>query len=201
MKEKIIFVFLFLLIISNNGLSKNQNENDTIQKKVSALANKFGDTFFEAIYSIDNLRPYSIIQIDKIAKTYNNSWISPAAFVTMLNKKDKKILTNKISEFIADFEQKQQNETLNKINSWCIAENLLNIISGKIGIGRTNVLNIIITLLPAPVNTNTGEIISAEKADNNEEFYYYSTLNQLSNLPLKEQYGLFSKLFGELAQR
>ncbi len=201
MKEKIIFVFFFLLIASANGFGEKNEKTDDIQSKIFELENKFGNAFFEAIYSIDNLRPYTIIQIDKIASIYDNSWISPDEFVSMLNKKDKKILVRKISEFIGDFEQKQQDDILRNINSWCIAENLLNLISRKIGVGRSNVLNIVMTFLPAPINTNTGEIINAEQADNNEEYYYYSTLNQLSNLSQKEQYRLFSKLFGELAQK
>ena len=55
--------------------------------------------------------------------------------------------------------------------------------------------------MPAPVNSNTGEIITVGRSGNNEEYYYYSTINQLSNLKQKELYNIFSRIFGELAQK
>ena len=202
MKEKIIFVFILVLFLSGTSFGQNNKQNDNIKETLAKLEQDFGNTFFESLYSIDALRPYTIIQIDKIAAKYDNSWISPKQFVSQLNNKDKQILLTRISEFINDMNDAQkQNKTLAVVKSWCIAEKQLNLIAQKIGIGRSNILNIIMMFLPAPVNANTGEIISSETSDSNEEYYYYATINQLSNLSQKEQFRLYSKIFGELAQK
>jgi F0F1-type ATP synthase delta subunit len=202
MKEKIIFIFALALLSVAQITAQENNREESIKNSLYQLKQIFGDSFFESLYSIDELRPYSIIQIDKIAREYDNSWISPKTFVSQLNEKDKIKLTEKISEYIADLEDAfAQNQILTGIKSWCISANQLNLIAHKIGIGRTNVLNIVMMFLPAPVNTNTGEIISTDNSKNNGEYYYYSTINQLSNLSQKEQFRLYSKIFGELAQK
>ncbi len=202
MRKKIIFVFVFLLSILIQSNAEDISKKEDIERALIMLEADFGNSFYEALYSIDELRPYSIIQIDKIALEYNNAWVSPEYFTSQLNDKDKSILIDNISAFIADMQNEQtEKSVLRKIKSWCISENQLNLIAKKIGIGRTNVLNIIMNFLPAPINANTGEVISTEKSDNDGAYYFYSTINQLSELSPKEQYQLFSKIFGELARK
>jgi len=202
MKEKIIFVFFLVLLISAQGISQQDAKKNNVETEIRNLENVFGNSFYKALYSIDELRPYSIIQIDKIAQMYDNNWISPKAIVAKLNHKDKEVLISGIVDYITNLEvKKSEKNILNKIKAWCVAENQLNLIAKKIGIGRTNVLKIIMNYLPSPINSNTGEIIINDKASTNEEYYYYATINQLSNLKPKELYHLFSNIFGELAQK
>lgn len=202
MKEKIIFVFFLVLLISAQGISQQDAKKNNVETEIRNLENVFGNSFYKALYSIDELRPYSIIQIDKIAQMYDNNWISPKAIVAKLNHKDKEVLISGIVDYITNLETKKSGKNiLNKIKAWCVAENQLNLIAKKIGIGRTNVLKIIMNYLPSPTNSNTGEIIINDKANINEEYYYYATINQLSNLKPKEQYHLFANIFGALAQK
>lgn len=202
MKEKIIFVFFLVLLISAQGISQQDAKKNNVETEIRNLENVFGNSFYKALYSIDELRPYSIIQIDKIAQMYDNNWISPKAIVAKLNHKDKEVLISGIVDYITNLEtKKSEKNILNKLKAWCVAENQLNLIAKKIGIGRTNVLKIIMNYLPSPTNSNTGEIIINDKANINEEYYYYATINQLSNLKPKEQYHLFANIFGALAQK
>jgi len=192
------FLPIFYLVIL--GFMIADEQDSTVEEAIFQLEESFGSTFYKSLYSIDELRPYSIIQLNKTISSYENSWISPDDIVSKINNNDRKVLKNSLLEFLMTLESDiERNMILNKIKYWCISACQLELMINKMEIPKDEVLLYIIPKIPAAVNSNTGEIVS-ENSNNNTDYYYYTVINQLSKLNLKEQFKLYSDIFSEFSE-
>ncbi len=193
---------LTLMIASVNAEEKTKSNLKQISDNITKLNVEYSDAFYKALFSIDEIRAYSIIQIDKISNLYNNNWISPNKILTLLDKNDKELLNIGLSEFIDSYSDiKKQEELFIKIRNWCNAEFEMNLLTYKMGLPEERLIKALMKINPIIVSDVTGETInpSTLKNSKNDEQYYFLCLNSISNMTINDQLKYYSKLFNQLA--
>ncbi len=193
---------LTLMIVSLNAEEKTKNNLKQISDKILKMQVEYGDAFYKALFSLDDIRAYSIIQVDKISNLYNNNWISPNKILSLIDKKDKELLNIGLSEFIDSYsDNKKQEELFTTIRNWCIAEFEMKILTSKMGLPESRLINALMKINPIIVSNVTGETIqpSSIKNSQNDEQYYFLCLNSISSMTINDQLRYYSKLFNQLA--
>jgi hypothetical protein len=202
-KLTVLFLLsLLLVIVSVNAEDKGKQELKQISDNISKMNSEYGDAFYKALFSIDEIRSYSIIQVDKISNLYNNNWISPNKILTLLDKKDKELLNSGLSEFIDSYsDTKKQDELLLKIRNWCNAEFEMNLLTCKMGLPEDKLIKALMKINPIIVSDVTGETINPTNIKNSkgDEQYYFLCLNSISIMTINDQLKYYSKLFNQLA--
>ncbi len=207
MKKFIGFIFIWAVLLSLVYILYSEDQKDAINGKPSEeihyIIEKYGDRAYKSFYSIDELRPYSIIQIDRISELYNNKWLSPDLIMKKITAKDKKILNNSIIGYINDMKKNKREYILKKIINWCKADLQFSFINNDLGIYRENLIKAVHQV------TSSQRIISKYydlKANNIEKLSpeqmnkaYYETLNLVSSLKFRDQLKYYSEIYNQLA--
>ncbi|MBM2816901.1 MAG: hypothetical protein HW421_3663 [Ignavibacteria bacterium] len=139
-------IILMILFGWHKLLSQTPGKTEKkIQSETPALhdfAKKFDNRIYKAFYSIAELRPYAIIQLDKTMQLYENKWSSPDKLVSMLTQKEKDYLLEKIDEFISSSGNEFKYKMQNTVNMWCINDWNFEFLSDFYGFTRDDLLNI-----------------------------------------------------------
>ena len=192
---------LFYLVALLFNCSVLLSQSSDVARNIYYLEKEYGDLFIESLYSIDETRTYSIIQIDKVSMLYNNNWLSPAAIVRMLKAEDKKYLVDEIINFLSSFDNTaESNSIADKLRNWCITKEQLDLVSDKMNVGRSKVLNLLAEVWSGYVNANTGETADRIVSGKDEEHEYYILIEIIAANKSKEMYKIYSKLFAQLAE-
>jgi len=210
MMAKFNFGIIFLsgiLILGYNNLFSRENpervNSDKIQEALVDLEDNYSDLVYKAFFSIDELRPYSIIQIDKISKIYDNKWISPDKINQMLDDNDRKIMVEQIAAYIDNFNDAvRESALLNRIKYWCIASLQFDLLLKQMGITHETLARAFIASTAEYVNPNTGELSKMESNNLTPESIeknYFETLNHISSLALVDQFRFYSNFYNKLA--
>ena len=207
MKKFVGFIFIWTVLLSLVYILYSENQTSVTKGKsaeeIHSIIEKYGDRAYKSFYSIEELRPYSIIQIDKISQMYSNKWLSPDLIMKKITSKDKKILAKSIIEYINDMKKNKREYILKKIINWCKADLQFSFINNDLGIYRENILKAVHQV------TGTQRIISKYydlKADDVEKLSpeqmnkaYYETLNLVSSLKWQDQLKYYSDIYNQLA--
>ncbi len=193
-----------MLYASLSGRQENTFNNDLTFKKLNDLEQNYNSSFYEALYSLPELKAISIISVDKISSVYDNKWISPATALEMLNAEDKQRLVASIKEYLESMpDNDAKQDMLLKVKRWCIAHSQIELISDKMRISRESLVRSISKIagtdslvINFSENQNHGE--AAINALDYPQVYFES-INYLSALSGREQMLYFSKLFENLS--
>ena len=208
MKRKIIVIAasVFLVIVcllSAKDTKPTDEKKIQIKKQVSELLKNYNNAFYKSVFSIEELKPYFIMEIDKISELYNNHWLSPATMLEKLNDRDKELVVKKLIDYIYEINDPlKENALLSKINSWCNAQWQFDFFSQKLGFSHEIIINTIYSITVSkpivaqyyiqrgPNNINlTPEQI--EKA-------YFETLNMVAGFKFEEQMKYYSDMYNKL---
>jgi len=152
---------------------------------------------------LEELRPFSIVQIDQICDMYSSNWLSPNVIISKLNNNDKQTLTKNVAEYIESFNDTDKEKfLLLRIVNWCKADMQFAFINGSLGIFQDN----IVQALNNVNKTNQYFLIYDVKADGStkdttqqKEFTYYQTLNLISTMKTSDQLKFYGDIFYQLA--
>src|SRR3989339_1145939 len=116
--------FFLVVFILYSQTAKTADEKDSAEKKqLNELYKKYDKSLFKAIFSLEELRPYAIIQIDKLSDTYKNEWTSPEVMFEMLNKKERDYILNQIAVYLHECKDQSRSTRIGeKLKYWCIAD-------------------------------------------------------------------------------
>ena len=208
MKKLIIFVVLWFVLLTlvyflhseDKAVTKNKSE---VCIQIESLSAKYGDKLFKAFYSVDELRPFSIVQIDKILEIYDNSWISPVGIVSKLDAKEKELLLSKVIEYIESFEDENKRKLmLYKLVSWCKADSQFEFIHHELEVYDDNILKAIDLnndeKVAVSTNLENSQKINVELTSQQKDFAYHQALNRISTLSTKEQLKYYGKIYTQL---
>ena len=198
-------VLLSLVYLLHSEDSKGGDAVDNeITSSVNTIVEKYGDRAYRAFYSIEELRPYCIIQIDKIIEMFDDDWLSPSTIVPMLDKNDKELLKIKVLEYIKSLDNdNKKNVIVLKIISWCKADMQFSFLKEELGIYPEN-------LMQALHNVNIKKQLIAkyydyksantkEMSDEQKDYVYFKTLNILSIMNFKDQMLYYGDVYNQLA--
>lgn len=204
MSNKIVLVVTILGFFGAGiFLGVNLNSQASNESELDYLRNTYGEIVLESFYSLTEIRPYSIIQLDKTIELYDNTWLKPNDLVNMLSEEEKNQLYSSINQLIEDYPRSKRAVVINKIRNWCIARNQFEYLDTNLGINE----NVLIDYLVRVEETESlldkfdrsGSLSFEQLTDSNKDEAYHSALDRLSEMNLKEQMIYYSKLYSELS--
>jgi hypothetical protein len=196
-------IAIVYLVYAQKSVPVPAGEKDT-KVRLTLLENEFNGSLLRSFYSLEELRPYSIIQIDKIAEKYvSGAWLSPEETVNILDEKEKRLLLDKIAFWIdSQGDNYKKMRILDKIKYWCVADGEFNLLNSKMGIFDKNILKAInqtsMTKNFIPQLSEQGHC-TKEMTDEQIEKAYIDTYNFICNLPLEDQLKYYSEMFEHLS--
>ncbi len=199
---KIIILLAFIFSYRANALEEPVISE--AEGRIQALINKHGDEVYKSFYAIKELRPYSIAQIDTIARLYSNEWIPPEHVLEILTEEDKQELYGDVIKYLNILEESIRGEILDKIGNWCIADRQFDVMINTMGFGMNRILVIAekmdLTSAAfldfyhdqkfAPQNLTELQINEA----------YYTMLDRLASYHRKIQLDYYSEFFEKLSE-
>lgn len=218
-----IFIGVFVIAIFANILKITADtkpiQNITIDKlldkkyiptynSINKLIEKYDYKVFLSFFSLEELRPYSIIQFDKFAEKYETKWVNPNVFITELNESERDSLKLIITKYIYDNNDKLNYNNVNrynllqKVHNWNTAYDNISNIMFNYEISLTNILDqlygISTTKVVLEKYARLGEFKSDVLSENDKNEAFHVALNRIASLSQKEQLRVFSELYQNL---
>lgn len=200
----VIMLFAVIIIIAGTGTDKGSVDN-RFRDTVKLLQERFDQSFFYSVFSLEEVRNYSIIQTDNTLQLYlSNDDISPKLLAEALTDEDKDILAVKIAEYAMTMSSIQEAENFFKrIEYWCIADQLFTFMNGKMGFYVENLKNAMKRIEETrkifhPFD-RSGSTSYDEDSSLNDDQQYFELLNFLSKLPFDQQIDYYSDIYHELS--
>jgi hypothetical protein len=196
--------FLVVFILFAQSDKGAEDKDNPVKKELNELYKKYDKSLFKAIFSLEELRPYAIIQIEKLSDTYKNEWTSPEEMYLMLNKRDKEHLLNQIALFL--HESKDRNKSvriIDKLKSWCIADAQFSLIIDKFGFYNEDVFRAMMEIASTKqffIREIDGQPIDIKTISKTQSDKIYSNaMNYISSLSLKDQLKCYSEVYSQLS--
>lgn len=178
-----------------------------VAKRINLLKEKYDSRLFKAFYSIEELRPFSIVQVDNILELYNKNegWLSPDFLISKLNKKDSDLLLSRVIEYIDSFSpESRKTQILNKLDNWCKADGQFEFINKVMEITDTTLKDIILNINEKKgYDTQYFNIKSLpvnELSEEQKKFAYYQTINLLASMKMTQQFQYYSEVYSSLCE-
>jgi hypothetical protein len=199
-----IAILLCISIFYTKAISEIILGDNSVKSKIDKLTEENQNNIYLAYFSLNELRSFSIIQIDKFSSKYDKKWIDPKTYAGELNNDDKELLRSKIIDYINSYKDlKKQGEILNKLYFWCYNEHHLNSIINTFSINQDTVTSAALnTDFLKSVNVKYMNQSSSEyKKLSNEDYKkaYYDMLELVSSLKPREQFAFYSTFYKELS--
>ncbi|MCB0701715.1 MAG: hypothetical protein R2863_02645 [Candidatus Kapaibacterium sp.] len=117
---KIIALFIFTFLFLNPEISNNKTNNDLdIKEFLDKKELEYGQEVLHlSFFSIDELRPYTILQNESTVAIYKNSWVKPIEYLKTLSLDERKNLNTRIYNYVEDFDTNRLTTIYNKINNY-----------------------------------------------------------------------------------
>lgn len=217
------FVLFIILNINNiNAIEKKIEKNNEItndylkdnkldskyQKSwemISVVNKKYPNSIFIAFYSIEELRPFSILKFEKYYSKYEKKWEKPEVLALNLTTEEKDSLMLSIIKYVEDNKLILNNnninrfEILNKIKHWNIAFTTLEQFMFNYDLNLADFLNLLHknTYLTKELDefARLGEFDSKMMSEIDHNEAYHTVLNKISNSNFKEQLKIYSEIY------
>ncbi|MBI5324917.1 MAG: hypothetical protein HZB41_06555 [Ignavibacteriae bacterium] len=196
--------FLVVFILYSQSTKTNDDKENPEKKQLTDMYKKYDKSLFKAILSLEELRPYAIIQLDKLSDTYKNEWTSPEAMYNMMNKKEREYLLNQIALYL--HESKDQNRStrlIEKLKFWCIADVQFSLITEKFGFYNEDVFQALMEIAITRqffIREIDGQPLDIKTLSKTQtEKIYSDAMNYISNLSLKDQLKCYSEVYSQLS--
>ena len=205
MKKYFIIIMLTLVsVFSITILAKNRvqamESKLNAKEELNSLYENYGDVLLKSFFSLEELRPFSIIQFDKLSDNYDNKWISPEKIVAGLKDEEKTMLLDKIITLIeSDENPANSTKTLDKIKSWCLAEVQFGFLTDKIGINQASVIKAIRNINTVRQITDTGAPVKGNKQSDLDDKMFFGAINYISSLSFDQQLKYYSDVYNQLS--
>ncbi len=201
-----LFTFLaintYFLLIASDDIKQVD-----VSHRLSYLEHDYQDCIYECFFALDEVRPYAIIQVDRLIEVYNNAWIEPDKVASMLTASEKRVLLSKVTQFVEEKEEVEQSILLNKIVNWCRVKKLFSVIDTDYGFPKSDLVEVTshldatsyiiqsLTSQSAQADMSTESLSLIEQNE-----VYYKTINHISGLQIQTQFDLYSQIFKKLAK-
>ena len=176
-------------------------DSAAVHQNINELILTYNDSVYEAIFSIDDFKPFAVLNIDRIADEYDNQWFAPDSIILTLNQEEKNQLISSIATFIASKEKPRKFTT--KIRNWCIADMQFKFISSSLGFNKSSIITAVqnITSTRSIIDQYRNQAAADSTATTtltNNQIYFY-TLNSLAAISFKSQLRYFAQVYNQLS--
>ena len=200
----LFFFFMLVVYMLYSQTNKQSSRYSVVQKELQDYIANYGNSVYKSFFSLEELRPYSILHTDRLSENYENKWTEPSKMAASLSKKEKDNLLRKVAEFIESSpDESARRRLMLQIKNWCIADLYFGFLGDKLGVKNETLLNSIIEnsktkSLLLKINATGNRNINSLSSIQADEVYTYA-VNYVSTLSLKEQMKYYSELMGQLA--
>ena len=200
----IAICFVLYLVYTMVTPTKSEGNNSDSIKEITGYAQKFEGRLYKSFFSLNNIKPYAIIQNEKTSKIYDNKWISPDKFISLLNNKDKENLLESMADYLSEATTKDRADILNEIKFWCLADMQFAFLKDNFGYSTNDILSSLqnnsnIKDIYSSINKTGPANINGYSAAEKDEAYY-KLLNFISNQNQTEQMKLYSMVYSNLPE-
>lgn len=113
---KLVALFLFSWLMFVPEVSTNKTNADADKDILQDLEAIYGqETLQLSFFSIEELRPYTILQFPSTVSKYSNNWVAPYDYLSLLNEKERSELNDKIYSYLQDFDNAKKDKIFTKI--------------------------------------------------------------------------------------
>jgi hypothetical protein len=178
------------------------NSTPQVETNLRQYADRFGERFYKALFSLPETRPYSIIQFDATSEMYQNEWIPPEKLVGALEESDFDKLIRANAELIATKEEANQVRVIEKLHNWCLCDMQLNYINNWLGFSDRDLLrtarnNPKTRYLFTKFHQHGGfDISGLTELQQNEA--YYEIVNTLADFEFDQQMNYWADTYSQL---
>ena len=205
--KKVIFVLSIVALFACGTLFlKSQSapaKMIDVKTQVESLEKGYGAGLVESFYSLDELRPYAIIQMDKTIDMYENDWIAPSDVYKKLTPKERDLIKTKLIGFISSKPVEEREHLLTKIKSWCIADLQFEFIKSNYNQSEQTMLGIMKNLAGTSevfeTISKSGPCDLAKLSENEKNEAYNKVLNKIAEMKLNDQFKYYSAVFTNLS--
>lgn len=118
MKIFALLMFGFMFLIPEVSTNKTSDDVD-IKEFIGKLELEYGQEVLHlSFFSIDELRPYSILQNESTVSIYSNNWVLPKEFLNSLSLDERKSLNSRIFSYVEDFDTTHLSQIFSKISNY-----------------------------------------------------------------------------------
>lgn len=206
MLRNIFWGIILVAMIAGSFFLKSQSSSETsridAETALERYESLYSSNFYASLYSIDEIRSFMIIQLEKTIEMYENEWISPEAVASTLTNKEKSYLKGKVLIYIKSKSSEEADRLIMKIGSWCVADNQMKFFGKNYGFSDKVLLSTM-KALPMAKSILQDENKSGEKAiakmnalEINE--IYHRAVNNLSEMPLNDQMDIYSQIYARI---
>lgn len=182
---------------------KNLFEKQDIRKNVERIHEEFGDGMFRAFYAMNELRPYSIIQLESTIDLYSNSWISPVELAGRLTAEEKEQLIEAIVEYLAAFDYDERVEIYRKLNLFCVSDKEMELVEYSLGdkkmifraLKNSDITKEYFTQFSDRSYLGVDDLSSGQS-----EKAYYEALNKIATMDDAERFAYLSEFYKNMSQ-
>lgn len=200
--KKIIFplialVTIFVLISNERTIKKSELDENLIR-----IEEEFKYSFYHSLFSVEELRPYAILQSPKTLELYAEDWISSDQYLDALNNKDLDKLKEEILVYLSSIEEEKALKIINKLEKWCIV-NLQFEVFEKYGLKDDAILNALykndITHEIFNKHINSGPFVLSTIPASKKNEIINDAMNLIAEQPTKDQLYFHSSLYRNFA--
>jgi hypothetical protein len=189
-----VFLVVFVLVAQQKDAFTSRS-----QLELMNMQEKYGDKVLMALYSIDDIRPFMIMSVDKVLEKYNKDWLCPSKIVSLLEEEDKTLAYRKAVEFIDGIKDISKRKVLlNKIGYWCMSRNQLDFIKSEFGYANSDLFyaarNIKATMDMPEFDAGL------EMTPKNSEKGLVTLNNTISNMSMKQQIRFYGEIYWKLSE-
>lgn len=107
-------MFTWMFLIPEISTNKTNSDNE-VQVFINKLESQYGEeTLKLSFYSINELRPYSILQYENTVNKYSNTWVTPIEYLSLLEPEDRESINTRIFSYINDFDRENKLKCITK---------------------------------------------------------------------------------------
>lgn len=207
MNYKILaLVFLSFLLIMEGQEAKQSIDNQEIlkyQTKLSELSRSYGSLLDKALFTIEETRPFCIIQFPQVFKKYDQNWISPDYILSIISDEQKDSLTVLVSNYLSSMDKSRSSQILFKLRDCCNVLYEMSFISEKLGFTGDMEIHALLNIpdvkpaIEMSKEQNVERIGMNKTGDKDET--YYTAINFLCSQNRENQMKYYSELFQQLS--
>jgi hypothetical protein len=184
---------------------KANNSMNAVKNTWENIFSKYNVNIYEALYSITEIRPYSIIQLEKTVSIYDNNWIAPETFAALLDEDEKEFLKHQLFQFILSMDNAKREALMKKIKYWCINDLQMELLNKAYEYQYSDIINSMYNLkLTRNIlddYNQRGSIDAAKLKEIELNKVYHKALNIISSIDQKDQLKYHADLFTDLAEK
>lgn len=117
-------IFFAAILVSVFALRSSEDKigNYEIIRTLNELEDEFGMKFYQSLFSVEEIRPYSILQSQKTIDLYSDEWLSSSEYIEVLAQDDLDNLKEKIIAYLNSLSSSSTIQILKKVENWCIID-------------------------------------------------------------------------------